>query len=95
MTYEELGREIRVLATPIDFAELEARGIITKVGAWFRVSNLHDLPEHAAKKITNMEFYKNGGVKVKFAKASRFEKLAKRFEQINAQKESKNPIKRR
>jgi hypothetical protein len=40
-----------MLSQAIDFADLEQWGILSKDGKWYRVRNLWDLPEHAAKKI--------------------------------------------
>lgn len=78
MTHAEWLTLTKLLATPIDFADLEKRGVIAKAGAWYRLLKPEDLPEHAARKIYVIESDKKG-VKVKFEKASKFEKLLKRF----------------
>ena len=58
--------ELELLRQPIDFVELEGRGVISQAGAWYRVRNLYDLPEHAAHKIR--EIARDGmGTVVKFA----------------------------
>jgi hypothetical protein len=78
---KRLVRGTRMLSQPIDFADLQRRGILSKDGAWYRVSNLWDLPEHAAKKIYELE-RDSGGFRVRFTDASEYEELAKSFEQI-------------
>ena len=78
-----LVEETRMLSQPIDFADLEERGIISNEGAWYRVRNLWDLPEHAAKKI-NKIVHDPKGFRVTFYPASRYEKLQKRFEKMAA-----------
>lgn len=40
-----------LLSQPIDFADLQRRGVLSKEGAWYRVLDLWGLPENAAKKI--------------------------------------------
>lgn len=69
----------RMLAQPIDFADLEKRGIISRTGAWYRLHKAGDLPEHVSRKIYEIA-QDAKGVKVKFEKASKFEKLLKKFE---------------
>jgi hypothetical protein len=81
----ELTRETKKLAQPIDFADLESRGVVSKEGTWYRVHNWRDLPEHAVKKIYELAQDRKG-TKVKFEKSSKFEKLAKRFEDAAAKK---------
>ena len=46
---QEIVALAKLLATPIDFEELEKTGIIERHGVWFKVKNLKTLPEHAAK----------------------------------------------
>jgi hypothetical protein len=82
---KKLVSETKMMSQPIDFAALESRGVISKAGAWYRLHKPHDLPEHASKKIYELA-QDAKGLKVKFSKASRFEKMAKRFEQIAAKK---------
>jgi hypothetical protein len=69
----------KTLAQPVDFADLEKRGVISKAGAWYRLHKPELLPEHASRKIYVME-QDAKGVKVKFEKASKFAKLQKQFE---------------
>lgn len=88
--YRHVVAETNLLATPIDFEDLQRRGILVKAGAWYRVRNLNELPEHACKKIYELA-YDAKGTKVKFAKASSFEKLAKRSQQMETKSKSKAP----
>jgi hypothetical protein len=76
---KRLVEETKKLAQPIDFAELERRGVISKAGNWYRVHNFHGLPEHATKKIYELVEDRNG-IKVKFANPSRAAKMLKRLE---------------
>ena len=69
----------KTLAQPVDFADLEKRGIISKAGAWYRLLKPESLPEHASRKIYELQ-QDAKGVKVKFEKASKYEKLLKKFE---------------
>ena len=82
---KSLVEETRMLSQPIDFADLEERGVISNEGAWYRVRNLWDLPEHAAKKISELE-RDSEGFRAKFTEASKYEELAKRFEQIASER---------
>jgi hypothetical protein len=88
-TYEEAMRlllaEAKMLSQAIDFADLEQRGILSKDGEWYRVRNLWDLPEHAAKKICELE-HDSAGPRVKFTDASVYQELAKSFEQMASEK---------
>ena len=74
----ELQKTVQELARPIEFAELEASGVLTKAGAWYRVNRVQDLPVHASRKIVELAQDKNG-LKVKFEKASKYERLAKKL----------------
>lgn len=74
----ELQEAVQELARPINFDKLEAEGIISKAGAWYRVHKVQDLPKHASQKITELA-QDSKGLKVKFDKASRYEKLAKQL----------------
>ena len=55
---------------PIDFDDLEKRGVVTKSGAWYRVHRFGDLPEHAVKQISGLA-QDSKGVKVKFSKPTK------------------------
>ncbi len=66
------------MAQPVDFANLEKRGIITKAGARYIVHDMHALPPHATEKIYEFGSHKKGLI-VKFRKASK-KKLTQHFE---------------
>jgi hypothetical protein len=54
------------LATPIDFNELEKKGIIEKKGSWFKVIRLNALPEHASRQVRNIKTDGKGNYYVQF-----------------------------
>lgn len=72
---KQLQAEVNELAQPVDFDELESKGVLSKEGAWYRIHKMSELPEHARLKISQLA-QDERGVKAKFSKASRFEKLA-------------------
>lgn len=82
---KRLVEETKMLSQPIDFADLQRCGILSKDGAWYRVSNLWDLPEHAAKKIYELE-RDSGCFRAKFTEASEYGELAKSIERIAFEK---------
>jgi hypothetical protein len=77
---QRLLAEVRLLSQPIDFADLERRGILSKEGAWYRVSDLWDLPEHASHRIREVVVDAHGS-KVRFATRG-VKTLAKRVEKM-------------
>lgn len=50
-TIEQLRHLAEMLATPIDFDQLVADGILRKRGAWWEVLDWNRLPEHARQKV--------------------------------------------
>lgn len=76
---EELLWHVRKLAQPIDFADLQNRGLISKEGDWYRVPKIHDLPDHAGLKISSLRLDAKG-VSVQFWETTKFEKIARRIE---------------
>lgn len=77
-----LLHETRMLNQPIDFADLERRGVIRKEGAWYQVRNLADLPEHVAKRIEEL-LWDGENISVKFDSAAReYEELAELAERM-------------
>jgi hypothetical protein len=78
---KQLQAEVAELARPIDFDELESKGVLTKEGAWYRIHKFKELPKHAGAKVTELA-QDARGVKVKFSRASRFEKLAAKFSKV-------------
>jgi hypothetical protein len=71
MSKEEILDVLKQLATPIDFEELAAKGILKKSGAWYIVLKPKDLPQHAWKQATAMEQGREGEVKLKFKDSSK------------------------
>jgi|CXWL01.1.fsa_nt_gi hypothetical protein len=56
-----------MLSQPLDLKHLLAQGILVKAGAYYRVRNIHELPEHVASRI--VEIVRDAkGSKVKFGK---------------------------
>ncbi|ARU88289.1 hypothetical protein [Pseudomonas sp. M30-35] len=51
MTKEELLERAKTLATPIDFENLIADGILKKKGAGYVILDMNRLPEHAKSQI--------------------------------------------
>ncbi|WP_027390906.1 hypothetical protein [Chrysiogenes arsenatis] len=67
MSREKILEKAKNLATPINFEDLIANGILEKKGAWYKILDMERLPEHAKDKIT--EFASDG--MVKFLKATK------------------------
>ena len=53
-TLEEIRRAAEMLATPIDFDQLVADGVLRRRGAWWEILDWQRLPEHAEYKIQNV-----------------------------------------
>jgi len=79
---EELAAETKKLAEPVDFADLEKKGVLIKAGAWYRVPDFRKLPEHVSAKVREIA-QDSKGVKVKLDKATQFDKLARKFEKLS------------
>jgi len=86
MKFEDLDKEgkeiasaIFRLAKPVDYADLEKRGILSKAGAWYRVLKPADLPEHVTCKMHEMA-WDSKGMKVKFSGIRGAQRLAKKLE---------------
>ena len=78
---ETLLEEMKLLATPINFAALERSGVISKAGAWYRLHKpLRELPAHVSRKIREMKPSPQGPL-VKFDnKTAGAERLLKKHE---------------
>jgi hypothetical protein len=80
----DIRAAIAFLATPIDFTDLVARGLLKKAGGsrtYWLLKPLPDLPEHACRQIVAMQWTTNG-TRVRFQDCSR---AAKRLlEKIDA-----------
>lgn len=74
----KMSKHLNKLAEPIDFGKLEKLGLLSKEGAWYRVPNVHSLPEHVSLKIKEV-VQDSKGTKAKFDDASKFAKLAKKL----------------
>lgn len=55
MSKEEIQQRAKDFATPINFDELIASGVIEKKGAWYQINRWKDLPEHAKAKISEAQ----------------------------------------
>ncbi len=69
------------LAKPIDFPDLESRGVLSKVGAWYRIHKIDALPRNATQKITEIA-QDSKGIKAKFSSASKYERLAQKVARL-------------
>ena len=78
----ELIAETKKLAEPIDFEDLEKKGILKKAGAWYRVLDFQAVPEHVWKKARAVA-QDAKGVKVKLEKASKFDKLMRKLAKLD------------
>ena len=56
----------RQLETPIDFDRLVADGVLERKGAWWRVLDMHRLPDHAGLRINVIQTTGTGKALVKF-----------------------------
>lgn len=74
----ELRDAFENLARPVDFAELESKGILSKAGAWYRIHKIHELPKHVSQKIIAFS-QDTKGLKVKFEKNTPYHRLAKKL----------------
>jgi len=66
-TYQELLEVAEALATPIDFDQLTADGVLRKAGGWYEVLDPTRLPDSARQKI---KAFKSGN-RVRFRKPSK------------------------
>jgi hypothetical protein len=66
-THPELRRVAEILATPIDFDQLIAAGVLRKARGWYEVVDPSRLPAHALYKMRALKT----GNRVKFRKPSK------------------------
>jgi hypothetical protein len=78
MSREELVDHLKKLAEPVDFEELERKGIIKKCGAWYQILDMNALPEVFTGLAKAMKIEK-GRLSLKLEKQSEYEKLLKRL----------------
>ncbi len=76
---ERIAGEIRELAEPMNLTELEAKGVITKDGDWYRVHSFEALPRNASNRIAQLE-QDDEGIKVKFLDPTQFESVVKNLD---------------
>jgi len=79
---KKIGEELRKAAAPIDFEALSKSGLLTKIGAWYAVANMDQLPQNVAARISAVKIGKDGRPLVKLKKGTEFERLAKKFKQF-------------
>jgi hypothetical protein len=66
-TYPELIETAEALATPIDFEQLIADGVLRKGKGWYEILDPSRLPNHAWQKIKSVK----SGNRVKFRKPNK------------------------
>jgi len=64
---ERVQAELEKWTKPLELTSLEKQGIISKVGAWYRVQKFDSLPEHVRARISEFTTDQKG-LKVKFDK---------------------------
>ena len=70
----ELRGRLNDMATPIDFADLTARGVLRKSGGWYILEKPDELPQYAwaqAKSIARINNNGNEVVKLQFRDTTR------------------------
>ncbi|VAX06967.1 hypothetical protein MNBD_GAMMA26-1995 [hydrothermal vent metagenome] len=77
---DKVAADIRELANPINLAELEAKGVFSTEGDWYRIHEFGDLPEAAKSKIAELS-QDDKGIKVKFIDTSKLAGIAEKLEQ--------------
>jgi hypothetical protein len=73
--------EVAKVAQPVDFSDLERRGVISKAGAWYRVHDWSALPAHVTCKIYEVA-NDSKGTKVKITSAFKTQRFAKKMEKM-------------
>jgi len=76
---EKLVEEARELVLPINLAELEAQGVISAEGDWYRIHKFVELPEGAKSKIAELTS-DDKGIKAKFIDTTQFEGIAEKLD---------------
>lgn len=66
MTKDEGLAAVNELARPIDLADLTARGILKKSGAWYEVRKAEELPKDARTQAVASSTTTTGMMKLKF-----------------------------
>ena len=77
---QEVADLLRGLATPIDFDDLIAKGVLKKSGAWYTLLKPKDLPPYAWQQAFTAATGPNSTIKLKFRKSTKkAEALLKRI----------------
>lgn len=84
LTKENLIAEMRKFVRPVNFHALEARGLLTKAGAWYHAPSVRKLPDHVAAKITKIKSSR-GKTYVRFYSAASMERAKKMLKKPLAQ----------
>ncbi len=71
MTQEDIIQAVKELATPIDFSQLIADGILAKKGTWYEVIDWKRLPPHANRQVQQIDQASDGKMLVKFKDTSK------------------------
>ena len=79
--WPEFAKHVRLVAQPIDFHEMTANGLLRKVGAWYEVRNIHELPKHARLKIREIKV-RDKKTMVKFTAGGAAVNLVKQLEKL-------------
>lgn len=68
----DIQAQARLLLEPLDLESLIRNGILEKEGAWYRIINFKEVPEHAWAQVCEMAQHPHcNGSKVKFKKLSK------------------------
>jgi hypothetical protein len=72
LTKDNVKARARLLLQPLDLESLIRKGILEKKGAWYRIINFKEVPEHAWAQVCEMAQDPRGnGSKIKFKKLSK------------------------
>lgn len=78
---KDIANEAKKLVDPVNYKILEAKGIITKEGPWYRVHDINKLPHHIRAEVIE-EHQDEKGTKVVFRNSPDFDKYAKQFRKL-------------
>ena len=79
---QALAKAARELIRPVDFEDLEAKGVLKKEGAWYGVRDFKSVPKDFWAKAQAMA-QDSKGIKIKLAKATkRTEALARKIKKL-------------
>lgn len=79
---QDLARETGELISPVNFEDLEARAVLKKEGAWYRVLDFKRVPKHVWSKVQAVD-QDSKGIRIKLAKRTKkTEALARRIAKL-------------